>query len=222
MLLPAANGGGPCRANLMNPIRVLIVDDHAVVRDGLSLLLQGAPGIEVVGTAASAEEGFAQARALRPALILLDLIMPGMNGLELLLPLKTALPDVRVLMLTSYVDGDLVAPAVQAGADGYLLKTASGEEVLDAVRAVASGRRVIDPEADRASREADLQELSVREREVLHLVAEGYTNAEMAQHLSITVRTVKAHISSLLQKLHLSDRTGLAIYALKRTRRPDR
>ncbi len=206
----------------MNPIRVLIVDDHAVVRDGLSLLLQGAPGIEVVGTAASAEEGFAQARALRPALILLDLIMPGMNGLELLLPLKTALPDVRVLMLTSYVDGDLVAPAVQAGADGYLLKTASGEEVLDAVRAVASGRRVIDPEADRASREADLQELSVREREVLHLVAEGYTNAEMAQHLSITVRTVKAHISSLLQKLHLSDRTGLAIYALKRTRRPDR
>lgn len=206
----------------MNPIRVLIVDDHAVVRDGLSLLLQGAPGIEVVGTAASAEEGFAQARALRPALILLDLIMPGMNGLELLLPLKTALPDVRVLMLTSYVDGDLVAPAVQAGADGYLLKTASGEEVLDAVRAVASGRRVIDPEADRASREADLQELSVREREVLHLVAEGYTNAEMAQHLSITVRTVKAHISSLLQKLHLSDRTGLAIYALKRARRPDR
>ena len=206
----------------MNPIWVLIVDDHAVVRDGLSLLLQGAPGIEVVGTAASAEEGFAQARALRPALILLDLIMPGMNGLELLLPLKTALPDVRVLMLTSYVDGDLVAPAVQAGADGYLLKTASGEEVLDAVRAVASGRRVIDPEADRASREADLQELSVREREVLHLVAEGYTNAEMAQHLSITVRTVKAHISSLLQKLHLSDRTGLAIYALKRTRRPDR
>ncbi len=206
----------------MNPIRVLIVDDHAVVRDGLSLLLQGAPGIDVVGTASSGEEGIARARALAPTLILLDLIMPGMSGLEALPPLKTALPDVRVLMLTSYVDGDLVGPAVQAGADGYLLKTASGDEVLDAVRAVASGRRVIDPEADRASRESDLEDLSMREREVLHLVAEGYTNAEMAERLSITVRTVKAHVSSLLQKLHLSDRTGLAIYALKRSRRPDR
>jgi DNA-binding NarL/FixJ family response regulator len=206
----------------MNPIRVLIVDDHAVVRDGLSLLLQGAPGIDVVGTASSGEEGIARARALAPTLILLDLIMPGMSGLEALPPLKTALPDVRVLMLTSYVDGDLVGPAVQAGADGYLLKTASGDEVLDAVRAVASGRRIIDPEADRASRESDLEDLSMREREVLHLVAEGYTNAEMAERLSITVRTVKAHVSSLLQKLHLSDRTGLAIYALKRSRRPDR
>ena len=206
----------------MNPIRVLIVDDHAVVRDGLSLLLQGAPGIDVVGTASSGEEGIARARALAPTLILLDLIMPGMSGLEALPPLKTALPDVRVLMLTSYVAGDLVGPAVQAGADGYLLKTASGDEVLDAVRAVASGRRVIDPEADRASRESDLEDLSMREREVLHLVAEGYTNAEMAERLSITVRTVKAHVSSLLQKLHLSDRTGLAIYALKRSRRPDR
>lgn len=203
----------------MNPIRVLIVDDHAVVRDGLSLLLGSAADIEVVATAASAEEGIERARALAPSLVLLDLIMPGMSGIEAIPPIKTALPDVRVLMLTSYVDGDLVAPALQAGADGYLLKTAAGDEVLDAVRAVAAGRRVIDPEADRASRESDLQDLSVREREVLHLVAEGYSNAEIAERLSITVRTVKAHISSLLQKLHLSDRTQLAIHALKRSRR---
>jgi DNA-binding NarL/FixJ family response regulator len=203
----------------MNPIRVLIVDDHAVVRDGLSLLLGSAADIEVVATAASAEEGIERARGLAPSLVLLDLIMPGMSGIEAIPPIKTALPDVRVLMLTSYVDGDLVAPALQAGADGYLLKTAAGDEVLDAVRAVAAGRRVIDPEADRASREADLQDLSVREREVLHLVAEGYSNAEIAERLSITVRTVKAHISSLLQKLHLSDRTQLAIHALKRSRR---
>jgi NarL family two-component system response regulator LiaR len=203
----------------MNPIRVLIVDDHAVVRDGLPLLLGSAADIEVVATAASAEEGIERARALAPSLVLLDLIMPGMSGIEAIPPIKTALPDVRVLMLTSYVDGDLVAPALQAGADGYLLKTAAGDEVLDAVRAVAAGRRVIDPEADRASRESDLQDLSVREREVLHLVAEGYSNAEIAERLSITVRTVKAHISSLLQKLHLSDRTQLAIHALKRSRR---
>jgi DNA-binding NarL/FixJ family response regulator len=204
----------------MSAIRVLIIDDHAVVRDGLSLLLQSASGIEVVGTGASAEDGINLARTLRPALILLDLIMPGMNGIEAIPPLKMAVPGVRVLMLTSYVDGDLVAPALQAGADGYLLKTAAGDEVLDAVRAVAAGRRIIDPEADRAARESDLQDLSVREREVLHLVAEGYSNAEIAQRLSITVRTVKAHISSLLQKLHLSDRTQLAIHALKRAHGP--
>ncbi|MGC8486789.1 MAG: response regulator [Clostridia bacterium] len=203
----------------MNPIRVLIIDDHAVVREGLSLLLGSAADIEVVATAASAAEGIERARALAPSLVLLDLIMPGMSGIEAIPPIKTALPDVRVLMLTSYVDGDLVAPALQAGADGYLLKTAAGDEVLDAVRAVAAGRRVIDPEADRASRESDLQDLSVREREVLHLVAEGYSNAEIAERLSITVRTVKAHISSLLQKLHLSDRTQLAIHALKRAHR---
>lgn len=204
----------------MSAIRVVIVDDHAVVRDGLSLLLQSASDIEVVGTAASAEDGITLARSLQPALILLDLIMPGMNGIEAIPPLKTAVPGVRVLMLTSYVDGDLVAPALQAGADGYLLKTAAGDEVLDAVRAIAAGRRVIDPEADRAARESDLQDLSIREREVLHLVAEGYSNAEIAERLSITVRTVKAHISSLLQKLHLSDRTQLAIHALKRARGP--
>jgi len=204
----------------MNPIRVLIVDDHAVVRDGLGLLLETAPDIEVTGSAASAAEGIALARTLQPTVVLLDLIMPGMNGIEAIPPLKMALPDVRVLMLTSYVDGDLVAPALQAGADGYLLKTAAGDEVLGAVRAVAAGRRVVDPEADRAAREADLEHLSIREREVLHLVAEGYSNAEIAERLSITVRTVKAHISSLLQKLHLSDRTQLAIHALKRARGP--
>src|SRR5579875_4038100 len=150
----------------MNPIRVLIVDDHAVVRDGLGLLLETAPDIEVTGSAASAAEGIALARTLQPTVVLLDLIMPGMNGIEAIPPLKMALPDVRVLMLTSYVDGDLVAPALQAGADGYLLKTAAGDEVLGAVRAVAAGRRVVDPEADRAAREADLEHLSIREREV--------------------------------------------------------
>lgn len=204
----------------MNPIRVLIVDDHAVVRDGLSLLLGTAPDIEVVGAAASALEGIQQARAAKPHLVLLDLIMPGMGGIEAIPPLKSAVPELRVLMLTSYVDGDLVAPALRAGADGYLLKTAAGDEVLDAVRGVAAGRRVLDPEADRASRDADLEDLSVREREVLHLVAEGYSNAEIAERLSITVRTVKAHISSLLQKLRLTDRTQLAIHALKRARGP--
>lgn len=198
-------------------IRVLIVDDHAVVREGLRALISTQPDLVVIGEAGSGDEAVQVARQARPDVVLLDLILPGANGVEVTPRLKTAVPDSRVLLLTSYGEGDLVEPALAAGADGYLLKTASAEAVLDAVRTVAHGQQVLDPGAIRAMQELKAGDLTPREQEVLHLVAEGLTNAEIADRLHITVRTVKAHVSSLLDKLQLADRTQLAIYALKRS-----
>jgi NarL family two-component system response regulator LiaR len=195
-------------------VTVLVVDDHGVVRQGLGALIATAPDLAVAGTAGSGEEAVRQAAALQPDVVLLDLILAGETGVQVLPRLKMAAPATRVLMLTSYTEGDLVEPALAAGADGYLLKTASAEGVLDAIRLVARGQQVMDPAATTALRELAGTDLSGREREVLHLVAEGLSNAEIAERLTITVRTVKAHISSLLQKLKLSDRTQLAIYAL--------
>jgi DNA-binding NarL/FixJ family response regulator len=197
-------------------IRVLIVDDHAVVREGLRALISTQSDLMVVGEAGSGDEAVHVARQAQPHVVLLDLILPGTNGVEVTPRLKTAAPDCRVLLLTSYGEGDLVQPALAAGAHGYLLKTASAEAVLDAIRTVAHGQQVLDPGAIRAMRELQAEDLTPREQEVLHLVAEGLTNAEIADRLHITVRTVKAHVSSLLDKLCLADRTQLAIYALKR------
>ncbi len=196
-------------------IRVLVVDDHQVVRRGLAALLATDRGIAVVGEAGSGEEAVRVAAAAHPDVVLLDLMMPGMNGVEATPRIKTAAPGAAILMLTSYTDADLIAPALAAGALGYLLKTASTDEVLAAIRQVAAGRRVMDPAAETALSQYAGVDLTLREREVLNLVADGLSNAEIAERLTITVRTVKAHISSLLQKLALADRTQLAIYALR-------
>jgi DNA-binding NarL/FixJ family response regulator len=201
-------------------ITVLVVDDHAVVRRGLMALLATAPDISVVGEAGSGEEAIRAAGQTKPHVVLLDLMMPGMNGVEAAPKIRTAAPGAHVLVLTSYTDGDLIEPALKAGATGYLLKTASTDEVLAAIRAVASGRQVMDPAAATALSQYVGIDLSPREREVLALVADGLSNAEIAERLTITVRTVKAHISSLLQKLELADRTQLAIYALRQHARP--
>ncbi len=196
-------------------LRVVLVDDHAVVRQGLAALLGTTGEVEVVGEAASGEEAVPLCRSMRPDVALVDLIMPGMDGVGATQAIKAASPATRVLLLTSYSDGDLVQPALSAGADGYLLKSASAEGVVQAILAVARGQQVLDPIALQALR-TPAPALSAREQEVLHLVAEGLANAEIAARLGITVRTVKAHISNLLQKLSLSDRTQLAIYALQR------
>lgn len=200
-------------------IRVLVVDDHAVVRQGLSALLQTAADMDVVGEAASAQEAVEAVRRTKPDVVLLDLVMPGEDGITVLPKLKTAHPAVRVLVLTSYVDADWVEPALAAGADGYLLKTSSADGVLEAVRATFAGQRVLDTAALSALREWKGEDLTPREREVLRLIAEGLSNVEIAARLTVTVRTVKAHVSSLLHKLNLADRTQLAIYALKRESR---
>jgi NarL family two-component system response regulator LiaR len=197
-------------------IRIVLVDDHAVVRQGLAALIATHPRLEVVGEAASGEEAVPLCRRLVPDVVLLDMIMPKMNGVAAAAAIKAASPTSRVLLLTSYAEGDLVQPALAAGADGYLLKTASADGVLQAILAVAEGQQVLDAVAVEALRQPKVSDLSLREQEVLHLVAQGLSNAEIADRLAITVRTVKAHVSSLLQKLALEDRTQLAIYALRR------
>ncbi len=197
-------------------IRIVLVDDHAVVRRGLAALIATHPRLEVVGEAASGEEAVPLCHRVQPDVVLLDMIMPKMNGVAAASAIKAAAPTSRVLLLTSYTEGDLVQPALAAGADGYLLKTASAEGVLQAILAVAEGQQVLDAVAVEALRQPKVSDLSLREQEVLHLVAQGLSNAEIADRLAITVRTVKAHVSSLLQKLDLQDRTQLAIYALRR------
>ncbi len=197
-------------------VRIVLVDDHAVVRQGLAALIATDPRLQVVGEAASGEEAVPICHRLQPDVVLLDMIMPKMNGVAAAAAIKAAAPHTRVLLLTSYTEGDLVQPALAAGADGYLLKTASAEGVLQAVLAVAQGQQVLDAVAVEALRQPKVSDLSLREQEVLHLVAQGLSNAEIADRLTITVRTVKAHVSSLLQKLDLQDRTQLAIYALRR------
>jgi len=197
-------------------ISIVVVDDHAVVRQGLAALIATQPKLQVVGEAGSGEDAVPLCRRLQPNVVLLDMIMPKMNGVAAAAAIKAASPHSRVLLLTSYAEGDLVQPALAAGADGYLLKTASAEGVLQAILAVAEGQQVLDAVALEALRQPKPADLSLREQEVLHLIAQGLSNAEIADRLAITVRTVKAHVSSLLQKLDLEDRTQLAIYALRR------
>ena len=197
-------------------IRIVLVDDHAVVRQGLAALIATHPRLEVVGEAGSGEDAVPLCRRLQPDVVLLDMIMPKMNGVAAASAIKAAAPGSRILLLTSYAEGDLVRPALAAGADGYLLKTASADGVLQAILAVAEGQQVLDAVALDALRQPKASDLSMRELEVLHLIAQGLGNAEIADRLAITVRTVKAHVSNLLQKLDLEGRTQLAIYALRR------
>lgn len=196
-------------------IKVLLVDDHAVVRQGLHAVLNTAGDIVVVGEAASGEEAIQMASRVNPDLVLLDMVMPGMNGVETTIRLKAAHPNLKVLLLTSYAYNDQIQPALRAGADGYLLKTASADGVMQAIRTVAAGQQVLDAGVVSSLGKNQAMGLSSRELEVLGLVASGLSNAEIADRLIITVRTVKAHISNLLQKLNLTDRTQLAIWALR-------
>jgi two-component system response regulator NreC len=205
-------------------IRVLIVDDHAVVRSGLHLLLDAEDDIEPVGEAGSAREAVFQARALKPDVILLDLVMPEQTGLEVLPQLKHENPDANVLVLSMQDDPRYVREAFGAGASGYVLKEAADTEVVAAIREVASGRRYVNPElgarlvaADaEAARLAEEDPLSDREREVLRLLALGHTNQEIAKMLYISVRTAETHRSHIMQKLRLQTRADLVGYALDR------
>ena len=203
-------------------IRVVLVDDHAVVRSGLRLLLDAEDGVEVVGEAGNAKDAVFRARALKPDVILLDLVMPGESGIEVLPKLLKESPETSVLVLSMQDDPSYVREAFAAGASGYVLKEAADEEVVSAVREIASGGRYVHPAlgarlvvaeaAERAAADAD--PLSDREREVLRLLALGHTNHEIAQKLYISVRTAESHRAHIMQKLRLSTRAELVRYAL--------
>ncbi len=203
-------------------ISVVLVDDHAVVRSGLRLLLDAQEDMEVVGEAGNAKDAIFRARALKPDVILLDVVMPGESGIEVLPKLLRESAGTKVLVLSMQDDPSYVREAFAGGAQGYVLKEAADEEVVTAVREVAGGGNYVHPalgarmvaaEArDRAAAEAD--PLSEREREVLRLLALGHTNQEIAEALYISVRTAESHRAHIMQKLSLSTRAELVRYAL--------
>jgi len=203
-------------------VRVLIVDDHAVVRAGLKLLLEAEDDLEPVGEAGTGREAIFQARALKPDVILLDVVMPDQSGLDVLPTLRHEQPDTKVLVLSMQDDPQYVRQAFAAGASGYVLKEAADTEVVAAIREVAKGGRYVNPELGarlvsaetEAARRAEENPLSDREREVLRLLALGHTNQEIAKQLYISVRTAETHRAHIMQKLHLSSRAELVRHAL--------
>ncbi len=206
-------------------IRVLIADDHPVVRDGLRGLMEIQPDIEVVGEARDGIEAVDQARSLNPDVMLLDMVMPGKDGVQVIIEVKEENPAARILVLTSYAEGEMAFPAIKAGALGYLLKDSSPEELLQAIHNVYRGQislhptvaRMLVEELGRPSELPPTEEpLTEREVDVLQLVAQGISNQEIAETLVVGERTVSTHVSNILDKLHLANRTQATLYALRK------
>ncbi|HDQ73353.1 MAG TPA: response regulator transcription factor [Chloroflexi bacterium] len=205
-------------------IRILIADDHAVVREGLRGLITSEPGMDVVGEASDGREAVSMARELSPDVILLDLVMPHQGGIEAITEIKEENPNARILVLTSFSDDDKVFPAIKSGALGYLLKDSSPQELLGAIRQVYRGETSLHPSIARKliheiKQPSDLpaadDPLTTREVEILKLVAQGLSNQEIGEALVISDRTVRTHVSNILTKLHLANRTQAALYALR-------
>ena len=209
---------------MSEPIRILIADDHAIVRRGLRTLIASEDGMEVAGEAADGAHAVALARALQPDVVLMDLVMPQLSGLEAIAQIVAHNPRARILVLTSFAEDDKVFPAIKAGALGYLLKDTSPEQLLQAIYDVHRGRSSLHPSiALKVIRELNdppalpptASPLTPREVEVLRLVARGMTNQEIAQELVLSERTVGNHVGNILGKLHLANRTQAALYALR-------
>ena len=199
-------------------IRVLVVDDHMVVRSGLEQLLATTDDIELVGTASNGNEAIEAVGSLHPDVVLMDLSMPELDGVEATRRISADHPSSRVLVLTSFSDQSRILDALSAGADGYLLKHAEPDDIADAIRAVHAGESPLDPKAARALVESrrsgrDTPQLTDREREVLLLVRDGLANKQIARRLGIAERTVKAHLTSVFQRLGVTDRTQAALWA---------
>ena len=199
-------------------IRVLVVDDHKVVRSGLEQLLATTDDIELVGTASNGYEAIAAVERLHPDVVLMDLSMPELDGIEATRRISAEHPASRVLVLTSFSDQSRILEALSAGADGYLLKHAEPDDIADGIRAVHAGGSPLDPKAARALVESrrsgrDTPQLTDREREVLLLVRDGLANKQIARRLGIAERTVKAHLTSVFQRLGVADRTQAALWA---------
>ena len=206
-------------------IRILIVDDHAVVRTGISALIQTEPDMEVCGEAADGGEAVVKTQALKPDVILLDLVMPRKDGIYAIVEIKKINPPARILVLTSFAEDELLFPAVKAGALGYLLKDCSPQDLIQAIRDVYNGQSSLHPTIARKllfelqqPQQTNLSEnpLTEREMEILRLVAQGHSNQEIADILVLSERTVRTHMSNILSKLHLANRTQAALYALRK------
>ena len=207
---------------MAEPIRVLIADDHAVVREGLRTFLDLQDGIEVVGEAADGDEAIREAERLRPDVILIDLVMPRLDGVQAMRELRARVPRVRAVVLTSFLDDKHLLPAMRAGAAGYLLKSVQPQELARAVRAAVAGEALIDPavaarlvETLEDGGDERVEQLTPREREVLALIGRGLPNKRIADELGIAEKTVKVHVSHVLAKLGVDDRTQAALFAVR-------
>ena len=207
------------------PIRLLLVDDQGIVRKGIRALLAEVKGMVVLGEASNGQEAVAQAEALRPDVILMDLVMPHMDGIEAIRRIKARQPEVRILALTSFLADDKVFPAIKAGALGYLLKDSDPEDLIVAIQNVYRGqpflppniaRKVLEELSHPAGNPPTPDPLTEREVEVLQLVAQGISNQEIAERLVISEATVRTHIGNILNKLHLANRVQAALYALRK------
>lgn len=205
------------------PIRVMIVDDHAIVRQGISDVLSSEEDIVIVATAKSGDEAVSLARELHPDVALMDLSMPGMDGVEATRRTIDAAPGIRVVMLTSFAEPQHVNAALDAGAMGYLLKDAESDEIVRAVRAANRGEAPFSPRAAgalllRRAEHRPGEDLTPREREILNLVGEGLANKQIARRLNIKEKTVKAHLTNVFQRIGVSDRTSAALWAARHLR----
>lgn len=206
-------------------ISVLFVDDHEMVRIGVSSYLSTQPDIEVVGEADNGKKAVELATELRPDIILMDLVMEEMDGIEATKKIMEVWPEAKVIVVTSFIDDEKVYPALEAGASSYILKTSKANDIADAIRATYKGESVFEPEVTnkvmarmREKKETHPHEsLTTREMEILLLVAQGKTNQEIADELFIALKTVKVHVSNVLSKLEVQDRTQAAIYAYQHT-----
>jgi len=206
------------------PICILIVDDHTVVRDGLKALISAEPGMKVIGEAGDGLEAVSKATDLQPDVVLLDLVMPRMDGVQATLEIKKAYSQARILVLTSFSEDHMVISAIRAGAIGYLMKDTSSEELLQAIRDTYHNQPVLGPEIARKlmeeiqggeSQSGSVGTLTEREVEILQQMALGLTNQEIADALVLSERTVRTHVTNILAKLGLSNRTQAVLYALR-------
>lgn len=208
----------------MEPIRLLLADDHTFYREGVRTMLQGLAEMEIVGETTNGDETIANAESLQPDVILMDIKMPGENGIEATRTILQVSPHIKVLVVTMFDDDDSVFAAMRAGARGYLLKDADRDELIRAVKAVSSGEAIFSPAIARrmmryfsalpqhASAIA-FPDLTEREREILHLIAQGYNNVAIAKHLTLSLKTVQNHVSNIFSKLQVADRAQAIIRA---------